>query len=71
MTTTMQALSIANTALSKVIDLDFEEDLAKYDAAGNLTQTASDAIEQYKEMVKECEEAFECIKLVLSSTKAA
>lgn len=57
-----QALLIAKRALRKVVELDFEEDLAKYHY-GKLTKSSSDAIDQYKEMVRICEDALSNINL--------
>jgi hypothetical protein len=64
------ALQQAKDALTRVTDLVFEDEMAKYEN-GKLTQGAKDAIEQYQDMVNQCEDALKAVQMVLPTPTTA
>jgi len=60
------ALQSAKKALTHVTDLAFDEDMAKYNDNGTMTNTSKQAIAQYHKMVAKCAAALKQIEQVSS-----
>jgi C4-type Zn-finger protein len=63
-------LKDAREALSRVCNLSFEEDLAKYGSDRTLTQSAQDAINQYTAMTTLCEKALARVTIAVGKAAA-
>lgn len=65
------AVEKAKDALTRVTNLTFDDEMARYGENGQLTDHASDAIKQYQDMVSQCEDALEILQVVVSSGAVA